>query len=178
MPPRARLPEIGDRREHDGRAQGAQRLVPKTEALEVPRHERFDDDIGRRREPQQQLATLGAGDVQRHAALAGVHVEEEEAAVAPGLVAPEGRDAARRVAARPLDLDDVGAHVREELAAVDPFLVGELEDTPPGEGGGRAGGLHVSFVQWGASSGGRRGGRARVMRASADGLEKGSRAST
>jgi hypothetical protein len=46
----------------------------------------------------------------------------------------ERRDVAGLVAARALDLEDVGAHVGEELAAVDACLVRQLEHAPAVEG--------------------------------------------
>jgi hypothetical protein len=94
-------------------------------------------------------------DVDGDAALAGVHVEEKQAAVGIRLVIPEGRQVTRGIAAGGFDLDDVGAHVGEQLATVNALLVGKLQNAAPGKGGGvcslhvhRASGQRITFGRW------------------------------
>ena len=122
------LPEAGDRREHEPRVQRAQRFVAEPERVQVARRKRLHDDVGASGQPLQDLASLGPRRIERDAPLTRIRVEEGEARVVPGRVAPERRDAPRRVAAGPLDLDHVGAHVGHQLAAVGARGVGQLED--------------------------------------------------
>ena len=77
---------------------------------------RVDEHVGpRHQRPQGVLAGAGA-QVEHHAALAAVHVDEDAAHAR----LRRGRDVAGRVAGRRLDLDHVGAHVGHDLGAVGP----------------------------------------------------------
>ena len=96
----------------------------------MARGERLHDQVRVLGETPEQGLTVGVPQVECHASLAGVHVQEEQASIRVRLVVPERRDVAGRIAAGALDLDDVGTHVGEQLAAVDTFLVGELEHPP------------------------------------------------
>jgi len=88
--------------------------------------------------------------VERHAALTGVRVEEEQAAIGVRRIAPERRDVAGRVAAGRLDLDDVGTHVGEQLAAVHAAVVGKFEHAAARE---RHGGHSLSRITRGRGPG-------------------------
>src|SRR5439155_10459437 len=79
-------------------------------------------------EVEKERAAGGAREVERHASLGGVHGEPEEPALGVGDAAPEGRAAARRVAAGRLDLHHVGAEVAEELAGEEAGLARQVED--------------------------------------------------
>ena len=79
-------------------------------------------------------STVGSPDVEGDPALVGIHGHEEEAVLGVRLVAEEGRNEARAVTARALDLDDVRAHIGQQLAAVDARLVRDLENPQAFEG--------------------------------------------
>ena len=133
---RAVLPEVGDRDERGGRVDLGELLLAQPEAGERAGAEVLDDGVGPRGEAAQDaLPTFGL-EVEREAALPGVEVEEEPAALGMRLVVGEGAGAPRGVAAvGPLDLDHVGAVVAEQLGAVragDPLR--EVEDAQTVEG--------------------------------------------
>src|SRR5262249_60825581 len=75
--------------------------------------------VGAGDEAVEHLAASGLTEVERDAALVGVQVEEETAALGMGHAARIRAAAADRVAAlRRLDLHDVGAEVREQRRGV------------------------------------------------------------
>jgi hypothetical protein len=90
--------------------------------------EGLDQDIGRRHQPAELLATRVLAEIEDDAALVGVVEPEEQAAVGIGVLLKKGADPARRIAAGWLDLDHVGAQVGEQLAAIGAAFVGEVED--------------------------------------------------
>ena len=128
--PGARLPEARDGGHHGGRVRGGQGWIADPQVLEFAGGQGFEHDVGAQGEFAQNRAALGAANVQGHAALARVQVEEMETAVRPGFVAQEGRDRPRLAAARWLHLDHVGAHVGQQFPAVRTAFVGDLENPP------------------------------------------------
>ena len=127
---RPRQPEALDAREDDARVGGAQRLVVQAQALHQPRREVLDDDVGVADHVQEERTALGLFQVQHNAAL--VVVEQQEVhRVEPRHL---GTVAARLLAARRLDLEDVGAQPPEELGAGRPgFELGEVENANPAQ---------------------------------------------
>ena len=85
-------PEAGDRREHEPGVQLAQRFVAESECVQMAGRKRLDDDVGASGQPLQELASLGPSRIERDAPLTRIRVEEGEARVVPGRVAPERRD--------------------------------------------------------------------------------------
>jgi len=92
----------------------------------------LDEDVGGGDETAEDLGAGGGPDVERHAPLAGVVVEEDAARFGIGAVPREGRLPPARVAPGRLDLDDVGPEGREELPDVGSrHHLGDLDDPRP-----------------------------------------------
>jgi hypothetical protein len=105
-----------------------QHVPSKAEARHLARLEAFDYDVGAFREVAQDGHALGMAKVERQGTFVEVVEPEEQAAVLMGQVIDERPDTSRRVAARRLDFDHVGAHVGEQAGAQMPFEVGEIEN--------------------------------------------------
>ena len=113
---RAFLPEGRDRDKYQSRVLLAQPLVPQTPSVERPRREALKNEIYLFRQPYKQLPPARVFEVQSDPALVGVEGEPVQALRRALLAAQERRPAARRVAARWLDLDDIRAEVAEDFA--------------------------------------------------------------
>ena len=97
------------------------RLAPPPHAPGQPRgpggaFQVGQEDVGRVEQRLKQAEAQRRRDVQRHAALAGVVLQEGGRGLGRGDVGGEGGLAPRCVAGRRLDLDDVGAEAGEQLA--------------------------------------------------------------
>ncbi|MNR06974.1 hypothetical protein D3C85_1230740 [compost metagenome] len=115
----------------DARIDGSNGGVIQPQARHGLRPDVVDEHVGIRGEPQQRLAAIGLLEVQHHAALAAIGVQED--ATHAGI--PAGPDAAHRVAAGRLDLDDVGAQVAEDLGGIGPHQHrGHVDDAHTVEG--------------------------------------------
>ena len=124
-----RAAEARNRCDDDVLAQLAERLIAEVEAVEIARSEVLDHDIGSWHQLAELLAIGLVFEIEGDAALAGVLVEEVEAAVGAWLVANERRYVARGIAAGRLDLDDVRAQVGQQLRAVGAHLARQVEHT-------------------------------------------------
>ena len=89
--------------------------------------EGLDDNVCDRNEPLKHRAVLGHFQIEDDTALVRVQVEPVETPVSALLIAVERRQVPDGVAARRLDLDDVGAQVCEQLRAVLADLSREVE---------------------------------------------------
>ena len=133
------LSEVGYRSENHT---GVEPLDPGVSQPESRHHtgpEALHDYLG---PPGQQLEHLDARrtlEVQRNAELIVIEELEQRAGLGVGEVIVErAQPAARVAAARPLDLDDVGAVVGEQLGAERPGdVMGQVQHTGPGEGLGQ-----------------------------------------
>ncbi len=104
---RARLPEAGDRAEHDAWVAGVDRLVVEAEARLHRRAHVLDQDVGGVDQPEQQLTPLFRLEVEGQRALVAVEVLEVGAAAG-------AEDRARVLGVhRHFDPDHVGAPVGE-----------------------------------------------------------------
>ena len=121
--------ERGDRHPHQLGVLGAELGVVDPERVEHAGVLGLDDDVGRRREATEGVATVVGVEVEHDAALRRVVVPPPQAAVGVVLVAGEGPVGARHVAAGRFDDDHVGPEVPEELGAVRAAVVGQLDDT-------------------------------------------------
>ena len=127
---RAVLPEVRQRGQHDTRIDRAQRLVAQTEALHRPRQEALDDRVGGRSEVER-LRPTGLGlEIEHDAALVRVEEQEQPRPLQPRLVVVERRQQPRGVAARRLDLNDVGPVVGQQPGRERPG--GELRQVDHG----------------------------------------------
>ena len=99
--------------------------------------EGLDDDVRGADELAEDFAALLVLQVEGDAALAGVEVEEVEAALGPGLVVVERGDEASGVALRRFHLDHIGPEVGEELGAVGADVACQVEDADVVQGRGR-----------------------------------------
>src|SRR5207245_5798047 len=124
--PAGARPRLSEGRERD--VNQARVLGAKLRPAEARSGIGLEHGVGARGEVEEERAAARAREVERHAALGGVHGEPEERALGVGDAAPEGRAAARRVAAGRLDLHHVGAEVAEELAGEEAGLARQVED--------------------------------------------------
>ncbi|MYE32798.1 MAG: hypothetical protein F4X80_09155 [Chloroflexi bacterium] len=115
---RSAAPERGERGEHERREAPAQVLVVEPEGAQVVLVHVGDEHVGTREQAEHSRAAVVGGEVGGHAALVGVEVEEEAAALRVRLAVAERAHAAGVVPFGRFDLDHVGAEVGEELAAV------------------------------------------------------------
>ena len=118
-----------------------ERVRAHAELVELTLRRGLEQDVGARDERAEALAILLLLEIEHERLLAAVVVPEEERALGVFLVLVERPDAARRVAAGRLDLDDLGAEAGQRQPAVLGLLVGELDDADAGEGAGFRGGV-------------------------------------
>ncbi len=136
VPPRAVEPEAGHAHHDDVGAHLPEPVVGEVELLEDAGGEVLDDDVARRRQPQQQLTAAGVRQVERDVALVEVDGEVDVALVEPAV---DGRRDAHVVSHRVraldgLDLDHVGPGGCQVVGAERPGQEGgEVEDAHPGE---------------------------------------------
>ena len=78
---RSGLPERRDGNERQARVARSERGIAEAECVEPAGRTGFDDDVGGGREAQKPRAILRRFEIERHAALVGVVVPEEERAV-------------------------------------------------------------------------------------------------
>ena len=90
--------------------------VGQTQACHRGRTDVVDDRVGALAQPQQRVSPLGPPDVERHAALVAIGVQEER----PHVAVPLGTRHPHHVALGRLDLDHVGAVVGRDLRGVRP----------------------------------------------------------
>src|SRR5436309_1426891 len=122
---RAGEPEALDAGDDEARIRRAEPLVVEAQLFHQAGREILHDDVRSLDHPEEQRAATGILQIDRHAALVGIEDEEEHRVEARHLrpVAP------RLLAARRLDLDDVGPEPAEELGAGRAgFELGEVED--------------------------------------------------
>src|SRR5206468_9885021 len=123
-------PEALDARDDDARVRRAQPVVVEAQPLHQPGREILHHDVGALDHPQEPPAGGGGADAAGHAALVGVEDEEEHRVEAGHL----GPVAPRLLAARRLDLEDVGPEPAEELRAGGArFELREVEDPHAGQ---------------------------------------------
>src|SRR5207249_4238958 len=117
----------GDRHVHQPRVQARQVIPADPEPVHDTRAEVLDDDVGAADEVEEYLAARCALQVEYQRALAAVPADEAEE------LEPE------RIAARRLDLDDVGAELGEQQRTERTRdEIAEVEDTDPLEAGARS----------------------------------------
>ncbi len=113
---RAGLAEAGHRAVDEPRIERLQALVVEPELLQTADLEILKEHIGARREPAHDLAPPVGGEISDNRAFAAIARVEIGGRFLP-LRFDEGRTpAARLVALRTLDLDDVGAEIGERLS--------------------------------------------------------------
>ncbi len=100
---RSVLAERRDGDRHQPRIDFCQSDAPQAESLQARRRTECEQDVGRRRQTEQMLSSLGRLEVERDTTLVAVERPEMEALVHVGRVAREGPDGARAHAARRLD---------------------------------------------------------------------------
>jgi hypothetical protein len=96
---------------------GLQRRRVQPERRQPRRRLAFDQDRGVGQQRVQPVAMGGGRQIERDAALARIDVGEQRAGLGSGLTGPERFAGAQAVAARRLDLEDVGADVAQDAAA-------------------------------------------------------------
>src|SRR5439155_10708719 len=128
------LPERRERAQDQAPVPRVQRLPAEAARREAPRRLGLEDDVGRRRQCEEQLAPARPVEREGDPALRRVEREPEERTVGIGGAAPEGRPPARRIAVRRLDLHHVRAEIAEDLAGEEAGLRREVEDADAGEG--------------------------------------------
>ena len=131
------LAEVGNGHHDNVRVDGADGVVAEAERRHDAGAEVLDHHVGLRGQSQGDVPAHPGLEVQGHAALARVQVQERQAHLLVRLIVGERPQAARRVtAARPLDLHDVGAEVGKQLGAVRPgHVVCKVQHANAVEGG-------------------------------------------
>src|SRR5262249_3851359 len=114
--PRAALTVWCERTVHEAAVAGVEGRPAETARRHLAGRLRLEQDVGMVDEREEQLPSPRPLEVERDAALRGVEREPEERALGIRSATPERGAAARRIAARWLDLHDVRAEVAEELA--------------------------------------------------------------
>src|SRR5438094_644416 len=135
---RAGEAEIGDGKVHQVRVTlvdlgGREAMAARSVGPQV-----LDQDARALAEAKEAAPAAGVVQVELHAALVGVAVEEGERPVLPRHASHEGRSQPVGVATGGLHLDDVGAEVGEQPAGERAAQVGQVDDAQVGQGAGHA----------------------------------------
>ena len=118
VPVRARPPEVGDGGHDDTRIAGTDILIGETQPLHDAGAKALDQNVGLFRQVQQHAAPRGRLEIERHAPLIGIQVQECAATLRVGDVMRERPEAAGQVSAiRPLHLQYLGAVISQQLGA-------------------------------------------------------------
>src|SRR5438270_5939754 len=125
--PRARLAEWGQGAQDQTGVLLAQRRVTAADRRQMVGPKGLKNDIGRRGQAPKQVAPVRLVDVERYAALRRIVIPERQAAFRVRNIVQERPGAPARLAARRLDLNDVGAEIAKQLAAELAGLVGQLQ---------------------------------------------------
>src|SRR5206468_7046883 len=110
----AKLPPAGNRYVDDVVLHLAHRPIPQAPTVQGPRLEVLDHDVRARRKPEKDVAPFGSLNVEREASLVTVHRGMSERNARAG---KHRGNLAIHLAARDLDLDDVGAEIGEGCCA-------------------------------------------------------------
>ena len=111
------------------RADGLQRLVPQPALRQLAGREILHHDVVRGNEAANDIRPVGCVEVEGHAALVGVQVQEARSTLPVTLVAEAGTGAACAVALGGLDLEHAGAAVREQPGRVGAGNIGgQIQD--------------------------------------------------
>ena len=97
-------------------------VVAEAERFERARREALDDDVGRPGQCGERGPSFSRLQIEDDRPLVAVEVEEEAALFGVRDVALERPEPPGDVAARLLDLDDVGAEIREQCVAYGPAM--------------------------------------------------------
>src|SRR5690349_16822295 len=95
----------------------------------MARRERLQDDVCSRCQTPKKLAAVLNAEVEGHTALGGIVIPERQAPVLVWDIVEKGPHAARSLAARRLDLDDIGTQIAEQLDAELSLLIGKLQNS-------------------------------------------------
>ena len=96
----------------------AQNVVVQTPLLKLADGKVFDDNVGGLGQLQEAGRVTGGAQVQRHSVFVGVQGQKQAALLRVGSVPWKGPHAARLVAHRRLDFDDLGSQTGQVLGAV------------------------------------------------------------
>ena len=103
----------------------------QTQGLQMPGRSAIDQHVGPSDKSLEHITATVLRQIQGDAALAGVVVPEEEAAIRSRLVLIVRLVSACKIAGWRLHLYDVGAHVAEHLSAPSAYLASNLQDSHP-----------------------------------------------